>query len=367
MSVITSRRAVLAGASALTLLSAKGWTQEALKIVYPFPAGNAADAVARLIADRLQRGLHRAAIVENKPGAGGRIGARAVKDAGADGSVLLFAVSSQLTLQPHLSSDVGYDPFTDFAPLSQVMAFDQAVAVPADSPVRSVSELVAWYKANPGQEILRVSGKRHRPACRRTGVRARLSTQSATCPLSGDRRGASRSFRRANSRALCGKCRADRASYRRQAQDSRDRRHATLVPPPWRSDIQGKRRRYRGDRMVRALRPGTDTRGGRQEVSRRRSWRSCTIRRSARGFRRWVFGRPGRRPKNCGKSSAPSSTIGPASSRHRALKRANRLRIRGRGWFHDRQATSCRNCRRRHWRSRRRQRSASAWNQRACL
>ena len=151
MSIITSRRAVLAGASALTLLSAAGRTQEALKIVYPFPAGNAGDAIARLIADRMQRDLHRAVIVENKPGAGGRIGARAVKDATADGTALLFAVSSQLTLQPHLFSDVGYDPFADFAPLSQVMAFDQAVAVPAGSQIRSIHELVAWYKANPEQ------------------------------------------------------------------------------------------------------------------------------------------------------------------------------------------------------------------------
>ena len=154
MSIITSRRTVLFGASALTLLSATGWAQqEALKIVYSFPAGNAADAVARLIADRMQRDLRKGAIVENKSGAGGRIGARAVKDATADGTVLLFAVSSQLTLQPHLFSDVGYDPFADFAPVSQVMAFDQAVAVPADSPVRSVHELVAWYKANPEQAI----------------------------------------------------------------------------------------------------------------------------------------------------------------------------------------------------------------------
>ena len=153
MSSMTSRRTVLLGASALTLLPATGWAREALKIVYSFPAGNAADAIVRLIADRLQRELHRTAIVENKPGAGGRIGARAVKDATADGTALLFAVSSQLTLQPHLSSDVGYDPFADFAPVSQVMAFDQSVAVPEASPIRSLHELVAWYKANPEQAI----------------------------------------------------------------------------------------------------------------------------------------------------------------------------------------------------------------------
>jgi len=146
-----TRRTVLLGATS-TLLATTGWAEEQpLKIIYPFPAGNAADAVARLLADRLQRDLHKAAIVENKTGASGRIGARAVKDAPADGAVLLFAVSSLMTLQPHLSSDLGYDPFADFAPVSQVMAFDQAVAVPSDSAIRSLGELVAWYKANPDQ------------------------------------------------------------------------------------------------------------------------------------------------------------------------------------------------------------------------
>jgi tripartite-type tricarboxylate transporter receptor subunit TctC len=153
MSTIILRRDVLVGATVLALLSATARAQGVLKIVYPFPAGNAADATARLIADRMQRDLHRAAIVENRSGAGGRIGARLVKGAAADGTVLLFAVSSQLTLQPHLFLDLGYDPFADFAPVSQVMAFDQAVAVPADSPIRSVRQLVDWYKANPEHAV----------------------------------------------------------------------------------------------------------------------------------------------------------------------------------------------------------------------
>jgi tripartite-type tricarboxylate transporter receptor subunit TctC len=151
---IYSRRTVLFGASALALLPGVSWTQEqALKVIYPFPAGGTADAIARLVADHMRRDMHKPVIVENKPGAGGRIGARAVKAGPADGTLLMFAVSSQLTLQPHLFSDLGYDPFADFTPVSQVMTFDQAVAVPANSPIRSIGELVAWYKANPEQAI----------------------------------------------------------------------------------------------------------------------------------------------------------------------------------------------------------------------
>jgi len=149
-----SRRALLLGANAFVLSTASSAAQDQpLKIVYPFPAGNAADAVARLIAERLQHDLHRSVIVENKSGAAGRIGAHAVKDTPADGGALLFAVSSMMTLQPHLFADTGYDPFADFAPVSQVMTFDQAVAVAATSPIRSIQDLVAWYKANPAQAV----------------------------------------------------------------------------------------------------------------------------------------------------------------------------------------------------------------------
>lgn len=151
---MVSRRTALFGASVLALLPAAAWPQDqSLKIIYPFSAGNAAEAVARLIADRLQRALHRPVIVENKSGAAGRIGARVVKDAPADGTVLLFTVSSLMTIQPHLVMDVGYDPFADFAPVCQVMAFDQSVAVPANSPIRSLRELIDWYQANPEQAI----------------------------------------------------------------------------------------------------------------------------------------------------------------------------------------------------------------------
>jgi tripartite-type tricarboxylate transporter receptor subunit TctC len=149
-----SRRAVLLGGSLLTLLPTIGRTQEQLlKVVYPFVAGGTADAIARLMAERMQQDMRKPVVVENKPGAGGRIGARAVKDGPADGTVLMFTVSSQFTLQPHLFSDLGYDPFTDFAPISQVMTFDQAVAVPANSPIRSLGDLVAWYKENPEQAV----------------------------------------------------------------------------------------------------------------------------------------------------------------------------------------------------------------------
>jgi tripartite-type tricarboxylate transporter receptor subunit TctC len=123
-------------------------SEQTLKIVFPFQAGTSSDAVARLVAEHLQKSLGRPVIVENKVGAGGRIAALTVKNAQPDGSTLLFAGSSQLTLQPHLYPDLGYDP-ADFVPISQVIRSEQVVAIGSHVPVQSVTDLVAWLKANP--------------------------------------------------------------------------------------------------------------------------------------------------------------------------------------------------------------------------
>jgi tripartite-type tricarboxylate transporter receptor subunit TctC len=149
-----SRRAALFGLAIAGLPGELAIAQgPTFRIVFPFAAGGSADAVARLIAEHLQKDLGRAVIVENKPGAGGRIGAQAVKDGPADGLTLLFAAAPQFTLQPHVLSNLGYDPFADFAPLARVMKFDQALAVSGKVPAGSIKELAAWVKANPDRAV----------------------------------------------------------------------------------------------------------------------------------------------------------------------------------------------------------------------
>src|SRR4051794_17604105 len=144
-------RSVKLAALASMIFTAAGClaAEQTLKVVVPFQAGASSDAVARLVAEQLQKSLGRPVIVENKVGASGRIGALAVKNALPDGSTLLFAGSSQLTLQSHLYPDLGYDPAADFVPISQVIRFDQVLAIGSHLPVQSVGELVAWLKANP--------------------------------------------------------------------------------------------------------------------------------------------------------------------------------------------------------------------------
>jgi tripartite-type tricarboxylate transporter receptor subunit TctC len=147
-----SRRSLLAGFLAIALLPpASHAGEQPLRLVLPYPAGGSADAILRMIGERLQESLRRVVIVENKTGAGGRIGAQAVKDGPVDGSTVLFGAAAQFTLQPHALTSLGYDPFADFIPISQTVAFDQASTVGPQIPAQSVAQLADWIKAHPHQ------------------------------------------------------------------------------------------------------------------------------------------------------------------------------------------------------------------------
>jgi tripartite-type tricarboxylate transporter receptor subunit TctC len=147
-----SRRAALAGLAFFALWPGPAGAQEqTLKIILPFTASGSASGVVRMLADHLQKSLGRAVIVENRPGAGGRIGVRAVKEAASDGATLLFTAAGAITVHPHVYPNLGYDPLVDLLPITQVLKFDLALAVSGKLPVRSLPELVAWLKANPEQ------------------------------------------------------------------------------------------------------------------------------------------------------------------------------------------------------------------------
>jgi tripartite-type tricarboxylate transporter receptor subunit TctC len=151
-----SRRAILEGVGSVTLsqLVFPGFAQDqALKIIMPYAAGGSADSIARLLAERLQVSLGRSVIVESRTGAGGRIGLIAVKQAAPDGATLLFAAGGQIFLQPHLEPNIGYDPFADLLPISQIMKFDQGLAVGPQTPAKSLQELIGWFRSNPNQAV----------------------------------------------------------------------------------------------------------------------------------------------------------------------------------------------------------------------
>lgn len=152
-----SRRIVLGALGSIALLKPVG-AQAPMRVIYPFPAGGAGDGVARIFADQLQKTLGRPVIVENRTGAGGRVGVVAAKDAPADGSVLLFTATGQLAIQPHVTQKPGYDPLTDFRPIAEIATSELALAVSTELQIGAVDELVAWLKAHPDRATFASAG-----------------------------------------------------------------------------------------------------------------------------------------------------------------------------------------------------------------
>ncbi|WP_137178485.1 tripartite tricarboxylate transporter substrate binding protein [Roseomonas sp. AR75] len=123
------------------------------RMLVGFAAGGPTDLVARLYAERLRPAYAPAAIVENRPGASGRLAVDAVKAAEPDGTTMLMTPASVMTLQPHIfPREVRYDALTDFVPVCTLCDFGFGLAVPAGHPARSFAELVAWLRAQP-QEV----------------------------------------------------------------------------------------------------------------------------------------------------------------------------------------------------------------------
>jgi tripartite-type tricarboxylate transporter receptor subunit TctC len=122
-----------------------------IKIVVPYPAGGGSDVVARLIADKLKDSLGQTVIVENKPGAGGRIGTEFVKGQPADGATMLMVNPALFVVAPVVFSKLAYDPDADFAPVSLIYTYQFSVSVPATSTVKDVKGLIDWIKKNPNQ------------------------------------------------------------------------------------------------------------------------------------------------------------------------------------------------------------------------
>jgi len=122
----------------------------ALRIVVGFPAGAASDAVARLVASHMAGVLRRPVIVDNRPGASGRIANETVKAAAADGTTLLLTPSATMAIFPHTyAGRLRYDPLRDFAPLAHLCSFHTGLAVGRHVPASTLAEYVAWVRADP--------------------------------------------------------------------------------------------------------------------------------------------------------------------------------------------------------------------------
>ncbi len=139
---------ILVAAAAALALPTQAQTASTLKIVVPFAPGGSTDIVARLVGMKLAESLGKTAVIENKPGAGGQIGILQVVRSTPDGNTLVVTPSGPISVTAH-TAKLPYDPATDLTPVALVALVPTAIAVSADSPYKSVPELVAASKRNP--------------------------------------------------------------------------------------------------------------------------------------------------------------------------------------------------------------------------
>ena len=149
--------AALALGLALTT-QAFAWPTKTVTLVVPFPPGGSTDSVARALGPKLQEKFGQSFVVDNKPGATGTIGATFVKRAAPDGHTLLVTSLGPLVIAPHLIKDLPYDPNKDFDLITVVVQAPNVLVVPANSPLKSVADVIAAQKAKPETVTFASSG-----------------------------------------------------------------------------------------------------------------------------------------------------------------------------------------------------------------
>ena len=122
-----------------------------VKLIVPFPAGSATDVAARVIGQSVSNAIGQPVLIDNKAGADGAIGGAEVMHAAPDGYTLLFATNSPMSAVPALRKNPPYDPVTDFAPVTDIGRYSFFLYVNANQPFKSVAEMIAHAKANPGK------------------------------------------------------------------------------------------------------------------------------------------------------------------------------------------------------------------------
>jgi tripartite-type tricarboxylate transporter receptor subunit TctC len=153
------KRRHFAALAAATLAAPAVMAQDrTMKILIGFPPGGSADVIARLLAEKMRASLGQNVIVDNKPGAAGRLVLGELKRAAPDGQTLVLSPSGAMVIAPWLYSNIGYDPVKDFTPISRIVTFDFAVTAGPGAPQGDLKSVLAWMKANPGKANYATSG-----------------------------------------------------------------------------------------------------------------------------------------------------------------------------------------------------------------
>jgi tripartite-type tricarboxylate transporter receptor subunit TctC len=179
-----TRRHLLTAAAASLAFSATGLVpygfaqlgRKTARILVGFPAGGNVDFLARLLANEM-KGYSSTVIVENRPGAGGRLALDGLKVSAADGSTMILTPATTMVLYPHIYKTLRYDAFADFIPVTKVCDFPYLVAVGPRVPVqvKTLADFIAWCRSNPSQATYGTGGLAHPFIHRREfGTRRRL-------------------------------------------------------------------------------------------------------------------------------------------------------------------------------------------------
>ena len=141
--------------SAFTMLwlpaLAQSYPAKPIRLIVPFPAGGATDILARALSQKLGEKIGQTVVVENRPGAGGTIGADAASKSVADGYTLLLATSSTHSIGPAINPKIPYNAETDFTPIAYVASSPNVVVVPNTLPVKTMRDFIDYARKNPGK------------------------------------------------------------------------------------------------------------------------------------------------------------------------------------------------------------------------
>jgi tripartite-type tricarboxylate transporter receptor subunit TctC len=147
-------RGVAAAALALVALAsaqAQTYPSKPVTLVVPFPAGSTTDLVGRILQDELAKALGQTVVIDNRGGAGGGVGSEAVARSAPDGYTLLMGTIGTHSINPAVYAKINYDPIKDFEPVIQFGTAPNVLVVHPDLPIKSVADLIAYIKANPGK------------------------------------------------------------------------------------------------------------------------------------------------------------------------------------------------------------------------
>lgn len=144
--------------AAAAAAQAQSWPTKPVTLLVPFPPGGSTDMIARSLGPQLQKQLGGTFVVDNKAGAGGTVGAAIAKRAAPDGYTIFVSSLGPFVIGPHLNRNLAYDPLKDFDYITVAVQAPNVLAVPASSPHKSLPDVLAFLKANPGKMTFASAG-----------------------------------------------------------------------------------------------------------------------------------------------------------------------------------------------------------------